>query len=104
HSNSLNFPPRAFTGAEYDALGIPKSVQAVMPAFGAAPDIASPGYYSNAAWAQYSGKQERQTNSSVNGSVTKLRGKWTLKAGAEYRVYQGDYTDYQFNAADYQTG
>jgi hypothetical protein len=104
HSNSLSFPPRAFTSSDYDSLGIPRSVQAVMPAFGAAPDLASPGYYSNAAWAQYSGKQERQTNSSVTGSVTKMRGKWTLKAGAEYRLYLNNYTDYQFNAADYQTG
>jgi hypothetical protein len=104
HSNSLSYPPHPFTAADYNALGIPASVQAVMPDFGAAPDLASPGYYTNAAWAQYSGKQERQTNSSVNGSVTKMLGKWTLKAGAEYRVYQGNYTDYQFNAADYQTG
>jgi Carboxypeptidase regulatory-like domain/TonB dependent receptor-like, beta-barrel len=102
HSNSLNYPPHSFTASDYDALGIPRSVQAVMPQFGAAPDIASPGYYSNAAWAQYSGKQERQTNSSITGSVTKMRGKWTHKFGGEFRVYQGNYTDYQFNAADYQ--
>jgi hypothetical protein len=104
HSNSLNYPPHSFTAADYDSLGIPRSVQSVMPQFGAAPDIASPGYFSNAAWAQYSGKQERQTNSSITGSVTKIRGKWTHKAGGEFRVYQGNYTDYQFNAADYQNG
>jgi hypothetical protein len=104
HSNSLNYPPKSFTQSDYDALGIPRSVQAVMPDFGAAPDIASPGYYSNAAWAQYSGKQERQTNSSITGSITKMRGKWSLKAGGEFRAYQGNYTDYQFNAADYQSG
>jgi hypothetical protein len=106
HSNSLNFPPKAFTAADYNALGIPASVQAVMPDFGAAPDIGSPGgsYFTNTPWAQYSGKQERQTNSSVSGSITKIHGKWSLKGGGEFRVYQGNYTDYQFNAADYQTG
>ena len=102
HSNSVNLPPTPFTASDYNALGIPASVQAVMPQFGAAPDLASPGYYSNAAWAQYSGKQERQTNTSLTGSVTKIHGKWSLKAGGEYRVYEGNYTDYQFNAADYQ--
>ena len=34
-----------------EAQKIPASVQQVMPAFGAAPDITSPGYFSNAAWA-----------------------------------------------------
>ena len=102
HSNSVNLPPTPFTSADYTALGIPLSVQQIMPQFGAAPDL-SPGFYSNAAWAQYSGKQERQTNSSATGSITKMHGKWQLKAGAEYRVYEGNYTDFQFNAADYQT-
>jgi hypothetical protein len=40
----------------------------------------------------------------VSGSVTKTHGKWSLKAGGEFRVYQGNYTDYQFGAADYQPG
>ena len=70
-----------------------------MPDFGAAPDIQSPGRYTSAAFTQYNSKHERQTNSQVSGTVTKMMGKWTLKSGAEYRVYQGNYTDYQFAAA-----
>jgi hypothetical protein len=106
HSNSVNLPPRPFTASDYNALGIPASVQAVMPQFGAAPDIGTPGgsFFTNTPWAQYSGKQERQTNSSLTGSITKIHGKLSLKAGGEYRAYQGNYTDYQFNAADYQNG
>jgi len=37
HSNSLNYPPNSFTASDYDSLGIPRSVQSVMPQFGAAP-------------------------------------------------------------------
>jgi len=101
HSNYLSYPPQRFTTADYDALGIPRSVQAVMPDPGAAPDIQSPGRYSNSMFTQYNSKHERQTNSQVNGTITKLRAKWSFKSGAEYRVYQGNYTDYQFAAAQY---
>jgi hypothetical protein len=101
HSNYLSYPPQTFTAADYASLGIPASVQSAMPDFGAAPDIQSPGRYSNSAFTQYNSKHERQTNSQASGSVTKMHGKWTLKSGAEYRVYQGNYTDYQFAAAEY---
>lgn len=99
HSNYLTYPPERFTASDYLSYGVPATVQTVMPDFGAAPDILSPGRYSNPAWTQYNSKRERQTNSQVNGSVTKMVSKWTLKAGAEYRVYQGNYTDFQFAAA-----
>ncbi len=101
HSNYLSYPPQRFTAADYNSLGIPNSVQLAMPDFGAAPDIASPGRYSSVAFTQYNSKHERQTNSQVSGTVTKMLGKWTMKAGAEYRAYQGNYTDFQFAAAEY---
>jgi hypothetical protein len=101
HSNYLSYPPKPFTAADYDALGIPASVQSAMPDPGAAPDIQSPGRYSSSAFTQYNSKHERQTNSQVSGTVTKMLGKWTMKAGSEFRVYQGNYTDYQFAAAQY---
>uniref|UniRef100_Q027I8 Cna B domain protein n=1 Tax=Solibacter usitatus (strain Ellin6076) TaxID=234267 RepID=Q027I8_SOLUE len=101
HSNFLSYPPKPFTAADYNALGIPSSVQSAMPDFGAAPDISSPGRYSSVAFTQYNSKHERQTNSQVSGTVTKMLGKWTMKAGSEFRVYQGNYTDFQFAAADY---
>jgi trimeric autotransporter adhesin len=101
HSNYLTYPPQRFTQADYDSLGIPRSVQAVMPDPGAAPDIQSPGRWSNSMFAQYNSKKERQTNTQVNGTVTKMWGKWSFKSGGEYRAYQGNYTDYQFAAAQY---
>ncbi len=104
HSNSLANTPTNFTAADYASYGIPASVQAVMPQFGQAPDVTSPGFFSNPTFTQYGNKRERQTNSTLSGSVTKMHGKWTLKAGGEFRVYQGNYTDYQFGATDYQPG
>ncbi|HXS98779.1 MAG TPA: TonB-dependent receptor [Candidatus Limnocylindrales bacterium] len=101
HSNYLSYPPQPFTATDYSALGIPSSVQTAMPDFGAAPDIQSPGRYTSAAFTQYNSKHERQTNTTLNGTVTKISGKWSLKAGAEFRAYQGNYTDYQFAAAEY---
>jgi trimeric autotransporter adhesin len=101
HSNYLSYPPQPFTAADYNALGIPASVQSAMADFGAAPDILTPGRYSSVAFTQYNSKHERQTNSQVSGTVTKMLGKWSLKSGAEFRVYQGNYTDYQFAAAEY---
>jgi trimeric autotransporter adhesin len=101
NSNSVSRPPKPLAASDYSALGIPATVQAVMPEFGAAPDIQTPGRYSASVWTQYQSKQERQTNSQVSGSVTKMLKRWTVKAGAEFRVYQGNYTDYQNAAAMY---
>jgi hypothetical protein len=101
HSNYLSYPPQRFTASDYNALGIPSSIQSVMPDFGAAPDIQSPGRYSNSAFTQYNSKHERQTNSSLSGTITKLMGRLTMKTGLEYRVFQGNYTDFQFAAAEY---
>src|SRR5579872_5363435 len=104
HSNSLASTITSFTAADYASYGIPASVQATMPQFGQAPDVTSPGFFSSPSFTQYGNKRERQTNSTVSGSITKMHGKWTLKAGGEFRVYEGNYTDYQFGAADYQPG
>jgi hypothetical protein len=103
HSNYLSNIATNFTAADYASYGIPASVQAVMAYPGSAPDIQSPGTFSNPAFTQNNNKHERQTNSQVNGSITKIQGKWTYKFGAEYRVYLGDYTDYQESAAQYQS-
>ncbi len=103
HTNYLSNLSTNFTAADYAAYGIPSSVQAVFAYPGATPTFQSPGTYSNPAWDQNQNKHERQTNSQVNGSITKIQGKWTLKGGAEYRVYQGDYTDYQESTAEYMS-
>ncbi|MEI9976381.1 MAG: TonB-dependent receptor [Ignavibacteriota bacterium] len=101
HSNYLSYPPQPFSTSDYNNLGIPNTVQSAFADYGAAPDIQSPGRYSSVAFTQYNSKHERQTNSQVNGTITKILGKWTLKAGAEYRSTRANYTDYQFAAAEY---
>ncbi len=103
HTNYLSNIATNFTAADYASYGIPASVQAVMAYPGSAPDFLSPGTFSNPAFTQNNNKHERQTNSQVNGSITKIQGKWTLKAGGEYRVYQGNYTDYQESATQFQS-
>lgn len=103
HTNYLSNIATDFTASDYLSYGIPAGVQAVMAFPGSAPDFQSPGTFSNPAFTQNNNKHERQTNSQANGSVTKLHGKWTFKAGSEFRVYQGDYTDYQESAAQYQS-
>jgi hypothetical protein len=70
---------------DYNAWGIPSSVQAIMPVYGGTPDVL-PGYN----WeplnnSTNNNKREWQTNQTVVGSLTKVYGKWTFKAGGEYR-------------------
>jgi hypothetical protein len=88
HANALgNAPNTDFTPSDYDSYGIPRSVQAIMPVPGEVPDLNTPGFFSNPSWTQYGNKKERETNSQASGSITKMHGKWTLKAGSEYRVF-----------------
>jgi hypothetical protein len=103
HTNYLSNLATNFTAADYASYGIPASVQAVFADPGGSPNFQSPGTFPNASWDQNQNKHERQTNSQVNGSITKIQGKWTLKGGAEYRVYQGDFTDFQESTAEYQS-
>jgi hypothetical protein len=84
---------------DYDAIGVPRSVQAVMPISGAAPVIyaafpgGSGGNYSALGGSYFVSKHERQTMHNLVGSVTKIRGRWTLKAGSESRNLLSNYQD-----------
>jgi hypothetical protein len=60
HSNSLANTVTSFTAADYASYGIPATVQAVMPQFGQAPDVTSPGFFSNPTFTQYGNKRERR--------------------------------------------
>ena len=101
HTNFLSNLATNFTPADYASYGIPTNVQGVMPLPGAAPDFQLGSPFGQPSWTQYNNKHERQTNSQINGSVTKMHGKWKLQSGGEYRVYQGDYTDFHYAAANY---
>ncbi|MGC2402816.1 MAG: TonB-dependent receptor, partial [Acidobacteriaceae bacterium] len=93
----------AGTGFNYSDYGMPTAVQALAVLPGTAPSIGNFNATDNASHANYSNlnndewdrKLEAQLNHSVTGSITKVRGKWTWKGGAEYRVYLGNWTDLQ---------
>jgi hypothetical protein len=94
----------AFSGnhsgfTNYAAFGIASATQSLFAVPGAAP-VVNPTQGSNGRWSglaggQFANKQEHQISHAVNGSVTKVRGNWTHKAGAEYRVTLANYTDFE---------
>ena len=100
HSNYLSYPPQPFTASDYNAMGIPASVQSAMPI--SEPRRTSvPGHYTSAALRSTTASMNGRRNSQISGTVTRMAVR-TLKPGAEYRVYQGNYTDFQFAAEQYR--
>ncbi len=91
------------SGFNYADFGMPANVQAQVILNGTAPSIgnfnAPDTNNSNLSHLNFDGwnrKNEHQTNHALSGSVTKVLGKWTLKQGAEYRVYLGNWQDLQY--------
>lgn len=96
----------AFANGDPTAYGMPAGVAAIAPFQGVLPDISSFWSSDSANQANYgqlnnndyANKSEHQLNHAVTGSITKQLGLWTLKAGAEYRVYLGNWADVQFQS------
>ena len=78
---------------DFNSIGVPKSVQAIMPDGKQSPDFGPPGY-SALGQTTWGHKKQRQLTHSVTGSLTKSLGHWTMKAGAEYRVSLSNYEDF----------
>jgi hypothetical protein len=85
------FGSRSYPNFDYNTMGVPASVQAIMPSHEFAPDVL-PSRYSDLGETLSEHKHERQTNSDLEASLTKVLGKWTLKNGVEFL---DDYTSYQ---------
>ena len=98
---------KAFTGdkegfTEFDAFGVPANLQPLM-AFPEAAPVVNPnglngGNGGGSNWTALSAgtfgtKLEVQSNHSFAGSLTKVRGRWTHKAGTEYRNLLSHYAD-----------
>jgi trimeric autotransporter adhesin len=110
---SSGFSVNGQTGAAaYAAFGIPTATQSIFAQPGAAPVVDTSGnpYSGNGIgggsnWnyslsgGQFANKAEHQIGHAVNGSVTKLHGAWTFKAGSEYRVQLAGYEDFEEGAA-----
>lgn len=98
---------RAFSGdkegfTDYDAFGVPKNLQSLMLFYGVAPNVspntAGNGVGGGSNWValttgNFNTKKEGQLNHSMNGSVSKVRGRWTHKFGAEFRNLLSNYAD-----------
>jgi trimeric autotransporter adhesin len=107
NTNNLAGNRSGFT--DYASFGIPASTQALFEISGAAP-IVLPNNFSGGSgggsnWTglssgQFVNKQERQNSHSLNGSVTKIHGNWTHKAGAEVRVLLSNYRDFEEASAE----
>jgi hypothetical protein len=107
NTNNLGGNRSGFT--DYASFGIPASTQGLMQIYGAAP-IVLPNNFSGGSgggsnWTglssgQFVNKQERQLSHSLNGSVTKVHGNWTHKAGSEVRILLSNYRDLEEAAAE----
>ncbi|HTF72390.1 MAG TPA: carboxypeptidase-like regulatory domain-containing protein, partial [Edaphobacter sp.] len=80
---------------QYGDFGIAPATQALFAVMGSAPVVNPNGFtggtgggsnWSGLSSGQFANKREYQIAHAVNGSVTKVAGRWTYKAGSEYRV------------------
>jgi len=79
----------------YAQFGIPSSLIAINPDPGAPIEFEGAGSISGLNQSNSLHKQERQLNHDLVGSMTKFVGRWTLKFGAEQRIYLSNYTDHE---------
>ncbi|MBL8233701.1 MAG: TonB-dependent receptor [Bryobacterales bacterium] len=88
---------QTFNDLDYSQFGIPQDFLPASGLVGAYPEITSYGggwsILSPLNQTAYLAKIERQTNWNLNGSVTKISGRWTHKWGAEFRNYLSNYSD-----------
>lgn len=109
-THAINFGglPSGFN--QYNAFGIPSATQALFAKPGAAPVVYPSGFgfsggsgggsnWDGLAGGGFANKEERQIGHAFVGSVTKVHGNWTYKAGAEYRVILANYTDFEEGSA-----
>ncbi len=89
-----------WSASDYSAYGMPTAEQSLILIPGVAPSVYSLGYgtaygqsLNNAQWVW---KNEHQNNYDFNGSITKVIGRWTLKEGADDRIYQSNWADIEW--------
>jgi trimeric autotransporter adhesin len=93
HTGALGGRTSGFTN--YSGFGIAAATQALFAEQGSAP-VVNPGTWSNLTPdAQFANKQEHQINHSANGSVTKIKGSWSFKAGGQFQVILHNYNDFE---------
>jgi len=107
HTGALGGVTSGFTN--YAAFGIAPATQALFAEQGAAPNVTPAGtsttpgtgtFQNLTPYGQFDNKQEHQINHSANGSVTKIKGNWTFKAGGQFQVILHNYNDFEEAAAN----
>jgi Carboxypeptidase regulatory-like domain/TonB dependent receptor-like, beta-barrel len=87
---------------DYASFGVPSNLVPLILFPGTAPNVNPNGYgggngggsnWTALTTGNFNTKREFQTNHSVTGSVTKIRGKWQHKAGLEFRNLLSNYHD-----------
>lgn len=78
----------------YGEFGISRNIEDVM-VVRRLPSFQNASHWTPLSQNRYMHKDEKQTNSFVSGSATKILSKWTLKFGGEFRNMLSNYTDAQ---------
>ena len=83
-----------WTADLYNQFGLPSNTFPLFALFGSAPSLPmTSGAFGKAS--------EHQANHSFSSSITKIKGKWTLKYGFETRNLLSNYTDFEEVAAQF---
>jgi len=106
---ALNIAGNRSGFSDYASFGIPQSTQSLFAIYGAAPIVLPNGFgggsgggsnWTGLSSGQFANKQEHQTSHALNGSITKIHGNWTHKAGVEARVLLSNYQDMEEASAE----
>lgn len=107
-THATNFSGLTSGFKQYGDFGIPAATQALFAKPGSAPVVTpnfSGGSGGGSNWSalssgQFANKEESQIGHAAVGSITKIHGNWTYKAGGEYRVVLANYTDFEEGSAN----
>ena len=88
---------------DYSAYGMPANLQTIVPYPGVAPEL-QPGGYTWLSADNSQQKRDYETNHTLAGSATKVKNRWTFKAGTELRVDLSNYTDFQVGGGKMDDG
>jgi hypothetical protein len=93
HINTQSSIPDT-TGFNYTQWGMPANVQPLIAVGGTSMEVSNfGGPIANLNMDMWDRKHEHQLNHDITGSVTKMAGRWTFKAGGEFRVYLSNWRD-----------
>ena len=93
HVNTISSIPDN-SGFNYSEYGMPANVQPLIAVGGVSTEVNNfNGPISPLNMDMWDRKHEHQLNHDVTGSMTKVAGRWTFRAGAEFRVYLSNWRD-----------